>query len=168
MKDIGEVIKTGLCIGCGVCAFSDSIGKMAFSEKHDQNIPLLTNKNYDDKLAFEICPGKGYNIVEESESLYSPSQYDLELGHIYNQYAAFSNNKEVMKNASSGGIMSQIPIYLLEKKIVDRVLTTQFNFASGVSTVCILAKNKAEILQSQGSKYCPVDLSEAILEIKNH
>lgn len=168
MKDIGEVIKTGLCIGCGVCAFSDPIGKMAFSKKHDQNIPLLTNKNYNDKIAFEICPGKGYNIMEESRNLYNHSQYDLELGYIYNQYAAFSNDKEVLKNASSGGIMSQIAIYLLEKKIVNRVLTTQFKFDSGVSTVSILAKNKAEILQSQGSKYCPVDLSEAIREIKYH
>lgn len=168
MKDIGEVIKAGLCIGCGVCAFTDSIGKTVFSKKHDQNIPLLTDKNYNDKLAFEICPGKGYNIVEESRNLYNHSQYDMELGHIYNQYAAFSNDKEVVKNASSGGVMSQTAIYLLEKKIVDRVLTTQFMYDAGVRTTCILAKNKAEILRSQGSKYCPVDLSEAIREIKFH
>jgi coenzyme F420 hydrogenase subunit beta len=166
MKDIGEVIKTGLCLGCGVCAFLDSIEKMTFSKRHDHNIPVLNDKNYKNKLAFEICPGKGYNIVEESENLYNQAQYDLELGYIYNQYAAFSNDKEIMKSASSGGIMSQIANYLLEKKIVDRVLTSQFKFNSGVSTVCILAKNKTEILQSQGSKYCPVDLAEAIREIK--
>jgi len=168
MNNIGEVLKKGLCIGCGVCAFSDQIGKMVFSKKHDQNIPLLTNKNYNDKLALEICPGKGYNMLKESGNLYNHSHYDLELGYIYNQYAAFSNDKDVLKNASSGGIMSQIAIYLLEIKIVDRVLTTHFKFDSGVSTKCILAKNKTEILQSQGSKYCPVDVSEAIREIKYH
>jgi len=167
MNDIREVIKKGLCIGCGICAYSDPIGKMIFSKKHDQDIPVITSENYKDEIAFEICPGKGYNILEQSRNLYNQTHYDLELGYIYNQYAAFSNDNEVLKNASSGGIMSQIAIYLLENKIVDRVLSTQFKFVSGVGTVCTLAKDKADILSSQGSKYCPVDLSEAIQEIKN-
>jgi len=166
MKDISEVISNGLCIGCGVCAYSDLINKTAFSKKHDQNIPVLNSENCNDQLAFDICPGKGYKILAESNNLFNNVQYDLEIGHIFNQYAAYSNDKEIMKNASSGGMMSQIAIYLLEEKIVDRVLTTQFRYDSGVKTKCILAKDKGEILHSQGSKYCPVDLSEVIREIK--
>jgi coenzyme F420 hydrogenase subunit beta len=168
MNDIGEVIKKGLCIGCGVCSFSDPIKKMTFSEKHSQYIPLLTDSNKSDKLAFMICPGKGYNIVEESRNLYNHSQYDLELGYINKLYAAFSNDRQILEKASSGGIMSHLAIYLLENGIVDRVLTTQFSYETEPRTVSILAKSKEEILQSQGSKYCPVDISMAIKEIRNN
>lgn len=168
MKDINDVVKTGLCIGCGICTFSDPMGQMVYSKKHDQKIPYITNINHNDKYSFDICPGRGYNILEESKSLFNHSKYDLELGYVYNHYAACSTDEEVLKNASSGGIMSQIAIYLLENKIVERVLTTQFKYDSGVGTVCSLAKNKVDVLNSQGSKYCPVDLSEAIKEIKNN
>ncbi|HZW40184.1 MAG TPA: Coenzyme F420 hydrogenase/dehydrogenase, beta subunit C-terminal domain [Ignavibacteriaceae bacterium] len=167
MENINDVVKAGLCIGCGICTYFDPPGKMVFNKKLDQKIPI-NNISHNEKFVFEICPGKGYNILEESKSLFNEAKYDLELGYIYNHYAACSTDKELLKNASSGGLMSAIAIYLLENKIVDRVLTTQFKFDSGVNTDCILAKDKADILKSQGSKYCPVDLSKAINEIKNN
>ena len=166
MRNINDVIKAGMCLGCGICTYSDQVEKMTFSDTRFQKIPVLKDKNNGDKLAFEICPGKGYNIIEESRNLYGEAKYDLELGHIYNHHAVCSNDSEILKNASSGGIMTHAAIYMLEHNHVDRVLTTYFEFDNGVSTKCFLAKNRGEILQSQGSKYCPVDLSEAIQEIK--
>jgi coenzyme F420 hydrogenase subunit beta len=168
MKEICDVLKAGLCVGCGICTYSDAIGKTVFSKKYDHNIPLLTPDNRNDELALSLCPGKGYRIMERSCELFNSSKYDPDLGYVYNRYAAFSNDREILKNASSGGIMSQTAIFLLERRIVDRVLTTQFSFKEGVTTKCILAGTRAEILQSQGSKYCPVDISEAIREIKSN
>ena len=168
MNNIDDVVTNGLCIGCGICAYSDAVGKMQYSDKRAQNVPLITTENKNDKLAFDVCPGKGYNIVADAEKLYKSAPYDLELGHCYNQYAAVSNDKDVLNNASSGGVMSQIPIFLLERNIVDRVLATQFTYTPEPRTVCILAKSKKDILRSQGSKYCPVDLSVAIREINDN
>ena len=166
MNNIDDVVKSGLCIGCGICAYSDAIGETQYSEKRAQNVPVITKTNKRDNLAFALCPGKGYNIIEDSDHLYSPAKYDLELGYLYNQYAAFSNDNEVLANASSGGVMTQIALFLLERQIVDRVLTTHFTYTTEPRTVCILAKCKDDILRSQGSKYCPVDLSTAVREIK--
>jgi coenzyme F420 hydrogenase subunit beta len=165
MNDIREVVKSGLCIGCGVCSYANPAGKMIYSKKYGHNIPHLDGNNHD-KTAFSICPGKGYQIIEESGNLFADSQYDPELGRIYGHYAVHSNDAEILKNASSGGIMTQTAIFLLEKKIVDKVLTAHFSYDSGVKTYCMLAGNKEEVVKSQGSKYCPVDLSEAIHEIK--
>ena len=168
MQNIDDVVKSGLCLGCGICTYSGAIEKTVYSKTRDQFIPLITKENKNDSLAYKLCPGKGYNIIGESKSLYNSPNYDLQLGFIYNQYAAYTNDNKVLKNASSGGVMTQIAIYLLENNLADRVLTTHFIYTSGPQTVCILAKSKDEIISSQGSKYCPVDLSEAINEIKNN
>jgi coenzyme F420 hydrogenase subunit beta len=168
INNIDEIVKHGLCIGCGLCAYSDAIGKTRYSIKFGQFIPVIEETTKKDLLAYDLCPGKGYNIIEESKKLYDFYNYDLELGCVYNYYAAYSNDKQVLKNASSGGIISQIAIFLLEKSIVDRVLTTTYVYTdSGPRSKSILAKSKNEFLPSQGSKYSPVDLSEAIREIKN-
>ena len=168
MKYLEDIVNKGLCLGCGVCAYSDEIGKTIYSEKRDQFIPLITKENRQDEVGYIICPGKGYNIIDESEILYKSAKYDLDLGHVYDHYAAFSNDRQILENASSGGIMSHLAIYLLENKIVDRVLTTQFSYKVEPRSVCILASSREEILKSQGSKYCPVDLSVAIREIKSN
>ena len=165
-KNVDLVVKKGLCIGCGVCAYSDAIGRTVYSERHGQSIPVLTPTTKYDRLAFDVCPGKGYNIIEDSKNLYGAESYDLELGYCHSHYAAHSNDEDILRNASSGGVMSQIATFLLERRMVDRVLTAQFVYDSEPRTRCILAQSKADILRSQGSKYCPVDLSETIRDIK--
>lgn len=166
MKNVADVVQAGLCIGCGVCAYSDAIAETTYSAKRAQYIPLLTAANKSDPLAFALCPGKGYDIVAAAERRYPEAPYDLQLGRTYGRYAAYSNDSGVMLNASSGGVMSQIGIFLLENNLVDRVLTTGFTYGAAPRTVCWLAGSREEMLKSQGSKYCPVDLSQALREIK--
>src|SRR5690348_4673476 len=105
MTNIESVVKNGLCLGCGICAYSDNIGQTIYSKKREQSIPLLTKENKRDNIGYTVCPGKGYNIINESDELYKLSEYDLELGHVYDRYAIFSNEKDILRNASSGGIM---------------------------------------------------------------
>jgi coenzyme F420 hydrogenase subunit beta len=166
MNTIADVVDSGLCIGCGLCAYSDAIKQTRHSVKAAQSIPVITDANRNDQFAFAICPGKGYKIIEEGKRLYETAKYDLHLGYSYKEYVAFSNDRKVLANASSGGIMSHIAIYLLDQNIVDRVLTTYFSYGDEPRTVCTLAASRNDILRSQGSKYCPVDLSESIREIK--
>lgn len=167
MKTVDDVVKSGLCIGCGVCAYSDAIGQMTYSNARAQHVPLITIANKRDPFAFALCPGKGYDIIAEAEQRYPASSYDIRLGRTNGRYAAYSNDSEVLRNASSGGVMSQIGIYLLERNIVDLVLTTQFTYGGEPRTVARLASSRGDMLRSQGSKYCPVDLAEAIRDIRD-
>jgi coenzyme F420 hydrogenase subunit beta len=168
MKIIDDIVINGLCTGCGICAYSDAIKNTRYSQKFGHFIPDITKANKNDLLAYELCPGRGYNIIDEAKKLFDSPNIDLELGRYYSHYAAFTNDNKVLKNASSGGVISQIAIYLLENNIVDRVLTTMYLYTdSGPRTKSILAKSKKEILQSQGSKYCPVDFSDVLRETKN-
>jgi coenzyme F420 hydrogenase subunit beta len=168
MKNVEEIVKSGLCVGCGLCTYSEAIGETIYSRTRGQSIPALTRRNKNDDTAFKICPAKGYNIQEEGMRLFGLTEYDLELGYYYKHYAAYSNNRNLLHNASSGGIMTEIALYLLENDIVDRVVTTCFEYTElGPRTKAILAASKTELLSGQGSKYCPVDLSDAIRKIKN-
>ncbi len=165
-NNIHAVLKSGLCIGCGICAYSDAIGTMGYSERHAQSIPVLTKQNDSNRAAFALCPGKGYDLIADSDVLFNQAPYDLDLGHVYSSCAAHANDKDVLTKASSGGVMAQIAIFLLERHLVDRVLVTHFHYGPSPRTACILASTRREIINSQGSKYCPVDLSLAVREIK--
>lgn len=165
--NLQAVVNTGLCIGCGICAYSDKVGATRYSHKDGQALPVISAQSNADPMALAICPGKGYDIVADSAELYGAgTQYDLDLGRLYSCYAAHSNDEAVLARASSGGLMTQLALFLLESKRVDRVLVTHFTYGSAPRAECILAQSRSELLQSQGSKYCPVDLSKAVREIK--
>lgn len=163
MKSVGEIVARGLCIGCGVCAYSDAIGGTRYCSRRGQFVPALAGGNRDDLLAYRLCPGKGYDIVADAQSRYREAPYDVELGRALICYAAHSNDPAVLARASSGGVVSEIALYLLETGAVDAVLTTVFRYTQdGPRAVGILAQSREEILAAQGSKYCPVDISHAV------
>jgi coenzyme F420-reducing hydrogenase beta subunit len=56
--------------------------------------------------------------------------------------------------------MTQLAIFLLSKGVVDRVAVTKFVYTEqGPRTKTFLTTSVDEIMASQGSKYCPVDIS---------
>jgi coenzyme F420 hydrogenase subunit beta len=164
MNSINDVVKSGLCLGCGICTFEKSIGKTIFDTKRGQFVPCLPNgKSIDSPMAFDICPGKGYEIQNISKSLFGEQNYSDNLGFYYRTLIGHSLDKDVLANASSGGILTQLCFYLLDSKIVDKVIITKFDYTDqGPLTQTIITNQKNEILKCQGSKYCPVDISGVI------
>ena len=164
---IQEIINKNLCLGCGICTHDSSIKSMEFSSLMGINIPKLEQKKEYD-VANKICPAQGYSIYSDAEKLYNLGNYSLELGFVDKLFAGYSNSSKLLKNASSGGLMSQILIYILENKIVDKVAITKFIYTDkGPRTKTFLTNNVEDILESQGSKYCPVDISSFLDECKN-
>jgi coenzyme F420 hydrogenase subunit beta len=64
--------------------------------------------------------------------------------------------------------MSHLAIALLECHFVDRVLVTDFEYSPEPRAIGVLASSRNDILKSQGSKYCPADISGALREIKHN
>ncbi|NLM07313.1 MAG: hypothetical protein GX219_10460 [Tissierellia bacterium] len=140
---------------------------MGFSKKHGMNIPQLdSHKTY--PLGDNLCPAIGYDIVHEGIELYgSEGSYSMELGNILSSYAAYAINSDVIKGASSGGVMSQLLLFVLEKGIADKVACTKFIYTeNGPRTNTILTSKLSDILDCQGSKYCPVDISSFLVDLR--
>ncbi len=165
-KDIRQVVKSELCMGCGLCTIDKATQGMGYGGKNDCLVPKNDNVA-NNSIANLICPGMGYDIKGEAEALFSQeAKYSIPLGYVYSLCATHSVSQEVLLNASSGGIITQLLLYLIEKKIVDYVSVTQFFCdEEGVHTRTFLTNDKEEILKAQGSKYCPVCLDQLLEEL---
>jgi coenzyme F420 hydrogenase subunit beta len=139
---------------------------MIFSNRNDCYIPKSLGVE-DYSLANRICPARGYAVNTLSRELFGlQGTKDDELGLIDIAIAAHSTDQSILENASSGGVITTLLLYLLEKKLVDKVSVTQLVCDySGVHTKTNLTSDRKEILKAQGSKYCPVDLSGLLKEL---
>ena len=153
-------------MGCGLCTIDSATLGVTYSKKNDCLVPrnrMVTN----DSMANVVCPGKGYRIKYDAEDLFAQeAQYSIPLGYVHSLCATHSVSPEVLSNASSGGIITQLLLFLIEKKIVDYVSVTQFVCdKDGIHTHTFLTNDKKDILKAQGSKYCPVCFDQLLEEL---
>lgn len=164
--NINKVVNCQLCMGCGLCTVDPATKGMIYNSRNDCLVPKDIQLS-EDSIAHFVCPGKGYDIKGIADSLYAQNaEFHTQLGYVHSLFATHSVSKKILANASSGGIVTQLLLFLIEKRIVDFVSVTQFVCdKDGVHTKTFLTNDKQEILKAQGSKYCPVCFDSLLEEL---
>lgn len=158
MSGLDSIVAKGLCMSCGACSAAGY--ELTPSKKHGMIYPRGT-KNSDEEMAINVCPGKGYNIEELWPEAPKDSVHtSYELGSYLAFGAVRSLDATLLANASSGGVMTAFSKFLLDTGVVAGVISTRMDYSSadGPRPEPYIASSAAELLQGQGSKYCPVPL----------
>ena len=169
--NIDNIISSNLCISCGACKHINP-NKISIKKdfKKGMFLPVISEPlNLQEKKYFnEICPAKGYPIKQLSKEIFDKPNYkDYRLGD-FNSYGAYRmKNSKILKNASSGGVMTGLAKKLLEENIVQGVVATSFSYSNGnVSPVVEIITDPNKLYKTQGSKYMPVPTLLTIEKIR--
>lgn len=155
LKTINKVISSGYCLGCGLCCVID---KNSMIVEKDGNIKSTYHNNKHNGH-ISVCPAAGYDIINLGKKIHSASKYSYELGWYNKLKLAQSGDEIVLKKASSGGAMTTIALFMLEKGYADGVICTRYSFdRPEPRPITYIARNKADLLRAQGSKYCPTSI----------
>lgn len=166
-KVIDQVVKKGLCIGCGLCvsACGDntlkmSLNKYGFLEPQQVNgcgsnckgaclsvCPFNPNPNNDVKTETELA-----NFFLNDSKKYSNS-----VGKYINTYAGYSN--EHRANSSSGGIATYTLLELLERKEIKYVISVRDVITSSACYEYSISSTREELLEGAKTRYYPVTLA---------
>ena len=77
-------------------------------------------------------------------------------------------SKKIIKNASSGGVVTTILINALEKKIIDAAIVIGMNKKDPHLYEVKIAKTKEEIIKAAGSKYVLINFQDILKKIKEN
>jgi len=161
-----NIIKKGLCSGCGTCAGVCPTGALSFKynfQKNEFDLVFNEKKCLNCGLCYKVCPGKGYNlrkIVKNKKNRGS----NFNNFHGYYEFFAqgYSKNKKTRKKGASGGIATELLKFLIKEKKVDRVIIVQLKNNKPI----IKITNKIEeIEKAQQSKYVPIPLNKHLKKI---
>ena len=152
LKSINQVISKGYCLGCGLCHVVDN--NTDILEQNGNLVSGFRKSCREDHVS--ICPAAGYNIVSMGKEVHSAKYYSYELGWYNDICLAQSRDKTLLRRASSGGVMTTIALFMLESGLADGVICTKYSYCGkSPRPVSYVARSKEELLQAQGSKYCP-------------
>jgi coenzyme F420 hydrogenase subunit beta len=149
MLSVEEVVRSNLCLGCGACANLPEVAMELNERGFARPIrPQIAQSAPQPELE-AIC--SGYSVEQDA----ADRPYDDVWGPILDIWTGNSTDAEVRYRGSSGGVLSQIAIYLVESKAVDFVVHTRADPDEPLGNVTIPSFDREEILAGAGSRYAP-------------
>lgn len=165
---IEKVHNEDLCTGCGTCmgVCPNEAIKIIKDEHRDIYIPQL-DKNLCSEcgLCLKVCPGYSVDFKELNLEIFDKEPGDVLIGNYIKCYIGHAIDEKIRYNASSGGLITQLLIFALEKGIIDGAIVTKMHEKNPLETKVFIARSKEELIEASGSKYCPSPVNTILKEI---
>lgn len=167
--NITYTVNHDLCTGCGICEGMCPSTAISFIVTEGTFRPVVNNslcKNENGcHRCFDSCPGVGIDLKSE---LFKNAEHkdDKYVGPYLESYVGYSLDTEIRYHSASGGMITQFLVWLLDKKYIDGAVVTKFDKKSPLKVKSFIATTREEILQAKSSKYSPVVLNDAVIELK--
>lgn len=167
-KSIEMVVKNNLCTGCGACEGVCPEGAVHMQRTRLGYFPSIEHSLCTEcGLCFNICPGHAAEVNRMGGDLFPASKENKYLGRYIDCFTGFSTDDNIRFHCASGGMVSQLLIFMLENKIIDGAIVTRMQKDNPTEPEVIIARARDEVLQGKSSKYCPVPLNTILKVVKN-
>ena len=145
------------CVGCGLCESMQKAKLMTDAKgfKH----PVSGDVKWLDK----VCPAGGQQQIRMNNN---------EIwGRCQATYYGWSNDPSIRKSASSGGILTEIAVYLIKNKKVDAVIQVEADKECPTKTKTVISYQESEIIARCGSRYSissPLEIMDKLEKNKKY
>lgn len=168
IKHVTEILKSNLCVGCGGCTYlSHDMIKMEDVESEGKR-PVFPAQLPDDinRKIIDTCPGIFMNTGLTHEDGAAFDQDRILFGKTLDIYEGWAADDEIRYNSSSGGIVSALALYCLEKEGMNFVVHTGKDPDVLWKNKTIISKTKNDIVNGSGSRYSPSSPCEYLEKIE--
>lgn len=163
LDNILDVVEDGLCTGCGTCAGICPADAINMEISDGLFLPKIdVDKCTCCGLCLKCCPGYAVDFRDLNSKVFGKQPKDPLLGNYLTCYVGHSTDREVRYDSSSGGLVTQLLIFALEKGIIDGALVTRMRKDKPLEPEPFIAGTRKEIISASKSKYCPVPINEAL------
>ena len=167
-ETISQVVKDGLCTGCGTCVSlcPEKAIKTVINEKKEIYVPKINEEKCNNcGICYKVCPGHEVDFKQLNLELFGKEPEDILIGNCLNCYIGHATDYGIRYNSASGGLVTQLLIFMLEEGIIDGALVTRMKKDNPLEPEPFIARTKEEIIEASKSKYCPVPANIVLKEI---
>lgn len=157
-----EVIKAGICTGCGACVALDASGRSSMTDTSCGPVPYFPQDVHLPELAWTVCPGKGVPYAALYRRHYGHTPENWLLGCFKAVRTGYSAIPEIRQAGASGGVISHVLIHLMETGRIDAAVVVRQGVPEPERARAVLATTKDEILAASQSVYIPVSVLDIL------
>ena len=157
--NVQEIVDASLCMGCGVCepVCPPKCIRIGESPKNKQLIPIVDHETCiaGCDVCLRVCPGGDVDFDHLNRQYLGSVADRTDIGLVDQVVIGHAADRELRYEASSGGAVTAFLVYLLENDYIDGAIVVRMKRDAPHATEVVVARNRAELLESKGSKYCP-------------
>ncbi len=167
-----DMVRSGLCIGCGSCASSDAKARMAFTEygllqpKGSAEFERSRTETFAQQCPFSPVAAKEDQIA--GALFPAAPTVDARIGRFETAYVGHVEEGEWRAQGSSGGLVSWVAGELLRTGAVDAVahVAPADPKAAGRFFHYVLSRTPGQVQAGSKSRYYPIDLADVLRQIR--
>lgn len=158
---IKEVHEPGICGECGGCVSFCSAEEIKAIEMSESGPPRYYNKDncLHCGICYLVCPQTHVLDKELNEKF----NYKVSIGNYGKVASCKATSKEIIKNATDGGVVTALLLYLLDKKLINGAIVSKQE--GPFNRIPFFATTKEELIEAAGSHY---DLSHGVVGLENY
>lgn len=154
----------GLCTSCEMCLAVCPECAITMQNRFGQFLSIVDEvKCTDCRLCLEICPGIN---IDPFELRYKNVTNDVFNGSCLESYSAYTNDANIRKISTSGGLITTLIIELIKNNEFDTAFVLPFDTFTGKPARLKAVKEIKEIINSAKSKYIPASVYNVIIALK--
>jgi len=167
-----QIVRSGLCIGCGACAGTNEAARMrmdAYGQFKPEG-PSAWRRERSPQFS-RLCPfsPSARNETQLAEERFSAAAgQDARIGRFEAAYVGAVAESDFRDQGSSGGLVSWVAAELLRRGLVDGVahVAPVTPRKDGAFFGYRVSRSAAEVRQGAKSRYYPVELSGVLRQIR--
>lgn len=160
-KSVEHIVSQKLCISCGACTQVCKKNAITLIRKDGMYVPSIDSSLCNDcGLCSRICPSSPIDIP----TTYWKTDFQTES---LDCRITYSKNDEIRLAGTSGGVISQMLVYLLESGVYKQAFVLVENPAKGDLVRLEKIESASQVLKAAKSKYVPASIEHVVQEIQN-
>lgn len=151
-----EVVRDGLCTGCGICASLVGDGRITLDLSARGDARPRFNGDLgaaEQRRLVSICPGA--SIAGPAPDDQALRTRDPIWGPILDLKRAWGADPEIRHHAAAGGTLTALSVFLLESGRVDAVLHVRASPSRPMLTDAQISRTREQVLKGAQSRYGP-------------
>ncbi len=171
LKGLKDVVDWHLCIGCGACYYACERGEVELVNIPDRGIrpQFKSDACASCTQCLEICPGATLDAnlaLKGLDSNQLASNGTEEYGAALEIWEGYAADPEIRHHASSGGLLTALSLYCLERREMEFVLHAAMSTETPWLNQTVKSRSRAELLPRTGSRYATSSPCEGLGEIE--
>lgn len=167
---IDQIVKQGLCMGCGVCVAACPSRAIHIEKDHRKGllVPVLDEHKCNQcGMCLQVCPGAEVNFYRLSKTYLDTDTNEDTLGWYKSCYFGHACDNDIRYKSSSGGLITALLVFALDRGIIDAALVMIMSPNKPMEPMACIADTSDKIIAASGSKYCPTSMGAALEELTN-
>ena len=168
LDNLRNVIRHNLCNRCGACV-GLSEGKLVFADRTGRYLPEIMDEP-DEALAdrlWEACPGGRFDFPAYRRRFYpETTPFHVYTGPYNSLSIGYATDASVRAAAASGGVLTAVLLWLLEKKMIEGAVVTGMSESEPWMPRSYIATTPEQIKSAAQSKYVITSVNELLPQME--